>query len=107
MAVLSVTVTYLYINGCCYWDSSTDTEAPTVICPTNQTLETDLNNSTALVVWNNPVAIDNSKETPTFTCNVENGSQFEFGETEVICQAVDQAGNQATCSFIVDVLGEW
>ena len=85
----------------------TDTEAPTVFCPTNQTLETDLNKSTALVVWTDLVATDNSKITPTVACNAQNGSQFEIGETEVMCQAVDQAGNLATCSFIIDVVGEW
>ena len=60
-----------------------------------------------MVVWTYPVATDNSKLTPTVTCNAQNGSQFEIGETEVMCQAVDQGGNHATCSFIIEVLGEW
>ena len=38
-----------------------DTEAPTIICPTNQTLETDPDQSTTVVIWTSPVAIDNSK----------------------------------------------
>ena len=62
--------------------------------------------STAVVVWTVSVATDNSKLIPTVTCNAENGSQFEIGETEVICKAVDQAGNHVTCSFIVDVKGK-
>ena len=86
--------------------SDTDNEVPTVICPTNQTTETDLNRFTAVVVWTTPVAIDNSKLIPEVTCDKENGSQFAIGETEVMCQARDRAGNQATCSFIVDVAGK-
>ena len=87
-------------------DSLTDTEAPTVICPPNQTIENDLTKSTATVIWTTPLATDNSKLIPTVTCNKQNGSQFEIGATEVMCQAVDRAGNQATCSFIVDVAGK-
>ena len=83
-----------------------DTEAPTVICPTNQTIETDFNKSTAMVVWSHPVSADNSKLTTNVSCNAENGSQFEIGATEVMCHAQDKAGNLATCSFIVDVVGK-
>ena len=59
------------------------------------------------MVWADPVATDNSKLTPTVTCNAQYRSPFEIGETEVMCQALDQAGNQATCSFIIDVVVEW
>ena len=82
-----------------------DTEAPIIICPTNKTLETDLKKSTALVVWTDPESTDNTKLTPTVTCDAQIGSHFEIGETEVVCQAVDQAGNLATCSFTVEVVG--
>ena len=78
-----------------------------MICPTNQTVATDLNKSTAMVVWTAPVANDNSELIPTVTCNAENGSKFEIGETEVVCYAIDQVGNQANCSFIVNVVGKW
>ena len=59
-----------------------------------------------MAVWSHPVSTDNSGLTLTVTCNAENGSQFEIGETEVMCQALDQAGNQAACSFAVDVVGK-
>ena len=61
---------------------------------------------TAMVVWTDPVATDNSAVAPTVTCHAENGSKFDIGETEVICQAFDQAGNLASCSFIIDVIGK-
>ena len=59
-----------------------------------------------MVFWTAPVATDNSKSSPNVTCNAENGTKFEIGEKEVMCQGVDQAGNQATCLFIVDVVGK-
>ena len=97
---------FLPLTPCTWVSPIIDTEDPTVICPTNQTTETDLTKSTNIVVWGHPVASDNSKRVPTLSCNALNGSQFEIGETEVICKALDQAGNQAKCSFIVDVKGK-
>ena len=61
---------------------------------------------TAVVVWAPLVATDNSMQSPIVTCNAENGSQFEIGETEIMCQALDQAGNQAECIFHVDIKGK-
>ena len=59
-----------------------------------------------MVVWSHPVSTDNSQLNPTVTCNAESGSQFEIGENEVMCQSQDQAGNLATCSFTVHVIGK-
>ena len=53
------------------------------------------------------VAKDNSKVPPIVTCSADSGSQFEIGETEVTCKAVDLAGNQANCSFTVNVRGTY
>ena len=77
-----------------------------MICPTNQTVATDLNKSTAVVVWTAPVANDNSKLIPIVTCNAENGTKFKIGRTPVACKALDLFENQASCSFIVDVKGK-
>ena len=75
-------------------------------CPTNQSLETGLGLPTAVVNWTNPKVTDNSKTKPTVTCSVESGSKFEIGETEVICQAIDPAGNRATCVFTINIEGK-
>ena len=69
-------------------------------------IETDFNKPTAMVVWTDPVSTDNSEQTPIVTCNAESGNHFKIGETEVVCQAVDQAGNLETCSFTIDVVGK-
>ena len=74
-------------------------------CPNNQSLVTSSGQPTAVVFWTNPEARDNSEETPTVTCSVESGSEFRIGENEVICDALDASGNQATCSFHVTMEG--
>ena len=84
-----------------------DTEDPVFsYCPGNQTLDTFANLSTAVAVWADPQANDNSGITPTVTCILESGNQFEIGQTEVICEARDPSGNQAICTFIIKVIGK-
>ena len=83
----------------------TDHEAPVIACPTNRTVNTEPSQAHAAVTWTDPQVTDNSGETFTLTCDVESGSQFEIGETEVICQAVDPTGNQAACMFTVKIQG--
>ena len=58
------------------------------------------------MIWTDPQATDNSKEMPKITCNAESGSQFQIGNTQVHCQAVDPTGNRATCTFDVQIKGD-
>ena len=74
-------------------------------CPNNRSLETIFGQPYAVVNWPDPEATDNSKQNLTITCEAESGSQFRIGETEVICQAMDAAGNQATCVFTIKIKG--
>ena len=85
----------------------TDKEAPVIECPANQTVKTEPNQAHASVFWTAPQVTDNSQQIAiiTVTCGNESGSQFEIGKTEISCQAVDAAGNQATCTFAVKVEG--
>ena len=76
------------------------------LCPNNQSLETDSGVSTTVATWISPEASDNSEETPTIACSVESGSQFGIGENEVVCDALDASGNQATCKFYVNIEGD-
>ena len=84
----------------------TDDEAPVMMnCPNNLSTFTDFNQSFAVVSWTNIEATDNSGQTPTVTCSTKSRRRFGIGATEVICQAIDQYENQATCSFTVHVKG--
>ena len=85
--------------------SYTDHEAPVITCPANQTANTNQNQSYAAVLWTDPQVTDNSGQTTTIACDVESGSQFGIGRTKVICRAVDPTGNQATCTFTVEIIG--
>ena len=76
-----------------------------ISCPANQTFNTDPRQAYATVFWTEPHVADNLGQIPTITCDAESGSQFEIGETKVICKAVDSTGKHATCTFTVTVEG--
>ena len=85
-----------------------DTEDPIIFsCPTNQTKNTVPSQSTAIAVWTDLQANDNSGITPNVTCNLKSGSQFRIGQTEVVCEARDPSGNQAICTFIIEIIGKY
>ena len=89
-----------------YFHPFVDNEEPIFMsCPANQTKETASGLSTALVVWTELQATDNSGELTNITCNVKSGGQFEIGETEVVCKARDPSGNGAVCSFNIEIKG--
>ena len=80
-----------------------DTEPPQITC-IDQSLSIDFATSVEL---QNPVATDNSADTPNVTCDALSGSVFVIGETTISCEAVDGSGNRAECSFIVQVTGDY
>ena len=66
---------------------------------------TDEGKSTAFVLWKHPNATDNSGHVKEVTCYPQAGSQFPIGQTTVTCEALDCAGNNATCYINIDVIG--
>ena len=55
--------------------------------------------------WTDPVAIDNSGAAPTVTSNYQSPQSFSQGIHVIKYTAVDQSGNEARCSFKVNVTG--
>ena len=51
------------------------------------------------------VAVDNSGETPSISCDMIKGDLLLEGNHYVTCTAMDTAGNEATCAFVVSVRG--
>ena len=99
---------YLFSVPCNVFFLILDIEDPIVLaCPVNQTRNTAPGIATAVAVWADPQATDNSGITPNVTCSVESGSQFQIGQTEVVCEARDPSGNQADCTFIIEVIGKY
>ena len=82
-----------------------DAEDPTIFCPGNKILETTSGQPTAVAVYHANVS-DNSGQYLNVSCSIESGSEFDIGQTDVICAAYDPAGNQAICNFTVEVRGE-
>ena len=95
------TVVYLYIGNP---DCFLDVEDPTITCPGNKTLETTPDQPTAVAVYN-PNVSDNSGQYLNVSCSIESGSEFDIGQTDVICAAYDPSGNQAMCYFTIEVKG--
>ena len=78
-----------------------------ITCPGDVTVETATGMTTATASWSDPTVTDNSGETitPTRTMGDSSGSSFAIASHTIEYTAEDSAGNSATCSFQVVVLG--
>ncbi|XP_038055062.1 sushi, von Willebrand factor type A, EGF and pentraxin domain-containing protein 1-like [Patiria miniata] len=71
-------------------------------CPLDFIAYTLQGASDATVTWN-VTATDNSGETPSIACNVQQPATLPVGEHIIRCTATDGAGNQGNCDFDVHV----
>ena len=76
-----------------------------MVCVEDQSVATDAGKPTGMVVWDDPNASDNSGNVAHVTCDPMSGTKFTIGQTKVTCEAVDGSGNDAECSFRVNVTG--
>ena len=76
-----------------------DNQAPTITCPSNVTQP-----GNRVVNYNAATATDNSGVSPTIAYSAASGSQFSFGETTVTVTATDGSGNEAQCTFLINVV---
>ena len=91
------------VASCTQTITLSDTEAPTIVnCPHDVTIDGGGICSKPFL-WFEPTATDNCSE-PVITTNIDNGSTFNEGTTEVIYTATDDCGNASTCSFEVTIL---
>ncbi|XP_072036584.1 hyalin-like isoform X3 [Amphiura filiformis] len=72
-------------------------------CPANQASYTDHRQPTAMIEWLEPVATDNSGDSPTVICDHQSGTRFAIGQVLVTCTAFDGYGNSKSCTFYIDV----
>jgi hypothetical protein len=100
-------------SSCSFTVTVQDTVPPTITCPDNITVGTDLNQCSAMVDYTLPPVTDDCpcnsdrKQKPsgagntcTVTCTPPPGSTFQRGTTTVTCTATDASGNQSQpCSF--------
>jgi alpha-tubulin suppressor-like RCC1 family protein len=80
-----------------------DTTPPTIVCPTNLTVE--FINEAGTVVHFKPTATDLCSSFVSVTCVPRSGRVFPIGTTSVRCTATDVSGNVASTNFQVTVLG--
>ena len=81
-------------------------QVPVIICPSNIKVPTDQGLDSANVTWPLPQYMDN-EEIVVFNVSKQNASLFYIGTTEVSYLVVDRNGNNASCTFIVEVIGKW
>jgi len=105
------TNTYRAINAidtvfCSFRITVNDTEAPTIVCPANITVNNDAGQCGAIVNYALPVGVDScSAVTVALTSGLASGAVFPAGITTVTYTATDAWGNTSTpCSFTVTVI---
>jgi len=81
-----------------------DREKPVFTCSGN-IVANSASAAGSTVSWPTIVATDNCDGTVPVTCTPASGSIFPIGVATVTCSATDIAGNTATCSFTVTVVG--
>ncbi len=107
----ATTVTYLATDlagltaTCSFTVTVNDTEAPTINCPSNVTINADSSTCGAAVSFNTPAGTDNCGAATTLqTAGLASGATFPVGVTTQVFGATDGAGNTTTCSFSVTVV---
>jgi hypothetical protein len=93
-------------NQCSFTVTVNDTQAPTIVCPSNITTNTvNPGDASIAVSFAAPVATDNCSGV-SVVCVPPSGSQFPKGTTTVVCKATDTSNNQTACSFTVNIFDQ-
>ncbi|XP_038066521.1 uncharacterized protein LOC119736577 [Patiria miniata] len=109
-------VTYIFVDNslnfasCQFYVTLTavsfDNTAPVISgCPFGQTVTAPSGSTSAIVTWNEPTASDNSGQPPQLKRSHAPGTTFSLGYTAVTYEFRDATGNQATCTFLIYVVG--
>ena len=91
---------------CTFRVTVNDTEAPALTCPTAMSLSTTMNTCNAVATYTNPIFTDNCAPTTGTAVRISglmSGSVFPVGNSNVIFQATDAAGNTRRCTMVVTV----
>ena len=90
--------------SCSFIVTVLDSDVPGIRCPANISTNVGNTQTSGVVTYSSPVVSDNLSGA-TVACTPPSGATFPLGTTTVVCTARDAAGNQASCSFIVNVTG--
>jgi predicted extracellular nuclease len=88
-------------SSCSFTVTVTDTEAPTIACPSNISVATESGQCSAVVNF----TVNGSDDCAgvTVVSSPPSGSTFPKGTTTVMSTATDASGNTSSCSFTVTV----
>ncbi|XP_072167903.1 hyalin-like [Diadema setosum] len=106
----TTTVTYRLLDPtgsediCSFNVTVFDVEDPVIICPSDISVIASSPDGNATAVWSSPFATDNV-EISSVVGSHDPGDEFLAGDTTVTYTAIDTAGNNATCDFIIGVQG--
>ncbi|MFN8395281.1 MAG: HYR domain-containing protein [Bacteroidia bacterium] len=93
-----------HTTACSFNVIVTDIESPSITCPANISTSSDIGGCGAVVNYLTPVGTDNCPSANTvLTTGITSGGLFPTGTTTVTYTVLDNAGNQASCSFTVQV----
>ncbi|XP_033115967.1 uncharacterized protein LOC117115806 [Anneissia japonica] len=92
-------------TGTCFFNFYiVDVIPPVLMCPGDITVGTEVGVNTSSVTWDSAVVTDNCcGDDISFSSNIENGTAFYIGNTEVTFVAVECNGNQNECVFNITV----
>ncbi len=91
------------VANCSFDVRVNDNIAPQVNSCSNNISKVANNNCEAIATWPTPSFSDNCTANLNITSNFNSGDVFNLGTTTVNYVATDDAGNEATCSFLVSV----
>ncbi|XP_071956988.1 uncharacterized protein [Antedon mediterranea] len=92
-------------NTCAFDVITEDEEHPEFTnCPTDiEDVALDTSDFTQ-VTWVAPSSTDNSGDAPVVTVNFQSGDNFYIGDTDVVYNSTDEAGNFNTCEFTITII---
>ena len=85
-----------------------DTTLPVIFnCPNDITITAETGHNSAMVVWQEPTAIDNTGEPVSGLRTNLSGERFPLGTTSIEYIFADDSRNEATCSFDITVVRKY
>jgi large repetitive protein len=94
-----------FTASCSFNITVNDTEAPSIDCPSDISVNTDPGTCDAVVAFTDLIGIDNCPSASTaLTAGMPSGSTFSLGDNVQTFTVTDAAGNATSCSFTITVI---
>ena len=82
--------------------SESDTTPPDIInCPESSLCTVQIGAAVRRCTWTEPTAVDEFGVTPTVVRSHQPGDEFQLGTTNIMYTFMDQAANEAVCTFTI------